>query len=272
MDPESIVASVLSALLSEDLVRMVFRRIFPVGAPIDIPINRLEVSQDIFSATMCPSGCGVRVVIRDLNVTIPRTGSFPLAANISIDLGVASIVNGVRAPWRIETTAGDLDLDLDTSRGATNLKFKFVVLFNSRTTPQGYFRVNNSLIPEGMRFEGLTMDVSEIVPIPGFELERADLSFEGASILGAATVRIINAYIEQLVPYMRALIRYVLNTELCRALGTTCPRRPIPDAPTLRLGISPIMIAAGLTTVALFGAILWRASKQTQKLPANTQE
>lgn len=273
MDPESLVASILSSLLSSDLVGSLFRTIFPVGSSQTIPIEQIDVQEGAFAATLCPGGCGARVVIRNLNVSSARTDRFPLTVQIVLDVSVTSIVAGRRAPLPIVTSAGDLTVDIDTARGATNLKFKSQIVFGAPRTPAGHFRVNPANIPEALRFSGVSVDIAEITPVPGFELEGADLQFRGTSIGGRAAAELIAVYEEDLVPYMRAMVRYLLNTLLCQRFGTQCPERPIPQLPPLGLArISPAIMAVGLVAASLVGLFFWKRSKRKQGLNSYDEE
>lgn len=262
---ETIVATLVSTLLSSDLVATLFRGIFPVGTSTTIPIDPITIQEGAFEATLCPGGCGARITIRNLNVSAARTDRLPITVQIVLDVSVASVVAGRRAPLPIVTTGGDLAVDLDTARGTTNLKFKTQLVFGASRTPNGHFRINPANVPEALRFENVSVDIAEIVPVPGFELEGPDLQFRGTSIGGRTAAELIEAYEADLVPYMRAMVRYLLNRLLCERFGTVCPERPIPQLPPL--GFAPFMpaiVGVSLVAAAFVGFVLWKKSKKTR--------
>jgi hypothetical protein len=113
-----------------------------------------------------------------------------------------------------------------------------------------------------MREFNTSVDIAEIVPVPGFELEAADIQFTGTSVGGRTAARVIAAYQDEMVPYMRRMVGYLLNKLLCDRFGTSCPERPMPEFPTLSLPISPIVVAAGLITLIVGGVYLWKRSKR----------
>lgn len=260
--PDAIVATILSSLLSSDLVNTIFRQVFPVGAAMTVPIDPIFVRESGFEATMCPGGCGARVVVRNLDISVMRTDSFPITARIVLDVSVASIVGGRRAPFPIETTAGDITVDLDTGRGSTNLKFKTQIVFGSSSTPQAHFRVNPTNLPDALRSFGVNIDIAEITPVPGFELEAADLVFAGTSTGGSVAASVIAAYQEDFVPYMRQMVKYFLNALVCQRFGTACPRRPTPEFPTSVFAPSPVLLAVAIGSGLVFGAYLLRNRRE----------
>jgi hypothetical protein len=185
-----------------------------------------------------------------------RTDRFPIVARIVLDVSVASVVGGRRAPLPLTTTGGDLAVDIDTGRGATNLKFKTQVLFGSPTTPRFHFRINPSSMPAAMRAFDTSVDIAEIVPVPGYEIEAADIQVTGTSTGGRIAAQAISAYQEDLVPYMRQMVGYMLNSLLCARFGTQCPERPMPEFPTLSPPTSLIVAASAVVVLALGGAYL----------------
>lgn len=256
MDTDPIIATILSALLSSDLINTVFRQVFPPGSTQTIPIDAVNIQEGAFEATLCPGGCGARITIRNLDVSVPQTDRFPIVARVVLDVSVASVVNGRRAPLPLVTTGGDLTVDVNTARGRTDLKFKTQIVFGASQTPRAHFRINPATLPAALRFTNIPVDIAEIVPVPGFELEADDLDFVGTTIGGRAAVAVVNAYEEEFVPYMRQMVRYLLNTLLCGRFGTRCPERPIPQLPNVSLGMSPIVIALGVGALIVGGAYL----------------
>lgn len=267
--PSSVVATLLSSLLSTDLVSTIFRQVFPTGTSTTVPIDPITVQETAFSATLCPGGCGARVTVRNLDVSVMRSDSFPITARITLDVSVASVVRGSRAPFPITSTGGDLTVDVDTARGSTDLKFKTQIVFGSTFVPQAHFRVNPLLLPDALRSFGVNVDIAEIIPVPGFELESQDLVFRGASTGGNVAASVISAYQADFVPYMRQMVRYVLNLLLCQRFGTRCPERPMPVFPGMNLIPNPAIIAAGVAVLFVGGALLWR-HHQNKKMGLGT--
>ncbi len=258
---ESIAFTVLTTLLNSDFVGTLFRGIFPTGTSTTIPIDPIAIQEGAFDATLCPGGCGASVMIRDLNISVVRTDRLPITAQVMLDVSVTSIVNGRRAPLPIVTSAGDLTVDIDTARGGTNLRFKTRIMLGSSKTPAGFFRISAAQLPEALRSFDLPVHIGEIVPAPGFELEGEDLRFVGTSIGGRAAASLIASYEEELVPYMRAMVGYLLNTLLCQRFGTACPTRPVPQLPAF--AVPTPVIAMGVVGVAgLIGLFLWSRSRK----------
>jgi len=254
---EEITAPILSSVLSSGLIDSLFGQIFPVGSSVNVPIEAISVEQGPLTMTLCPRGCGARVTFRRVVVQSDPVRRFPIQVKVTIDASVMSIVSGSRAPLPLVTTGGDLAIDLDTSRGRTDLRFQTSILFGSPRTPNGYFRVNTFDLPPPLRISGLTVDIGEIVPMPGFELEADDLQFSGTSISGRAASHIIRTYQEQYVPYMRAIVRHMLNSLLCARFGTRCPERPLPPIPMIGLGLGPSSVVVASAVVASILGIVW---------------
>lgn len=264
METEEILAPVLAAVLNSDLIGALFRQVFPAGTAVNVPIDPIGVAFGPASATLCPGGCGAKVTIRNLAATADGRNELPIRVRIVLDVSVRSHLGGARAPLPLVTSGGDLAIDIDTSRGSTDLKFVMEAIFSrsSSTTPEGFFRVNPANLPSAMRFTGVAVDIGEIFPVPGFELEADDLDFQGTSTGGRAAAQVINYYEAALVPYMRAMIHYSLNTLLCTRFGTECRELVMPEFPDLTPRASPIVLAAGLATLLLGGAYLWRKKRR----------
>lgn len=257
---ESIAFTVLTTLLNGDFVGTLFRGIFPTGTSTTIPIEPIAIQEGAFEATLCPGGCGASVTIRDLNISVVRTDRLPVTVQVMLDVSVTSIVNGRRAPLPIVTSAGDLTVDIDTARGGTNLRFKTRIMIGSTKTPAGFFRISAAQLPEAMRSFDLPVHIGEIVPAPGFELEGDDLRFVGTSVGGRAAASLIASYEQELVPYMRAMVGYLLNTLLCQRFGTACPTRPMPQLPAFSVP-TPFIAASVVGVAGLIALFLWKRSQ-----------
>lgn len=263
METEEILAPVLAALLNSDLIGALFRQVFPSGTSMTVPIDPITVALGPVSATLCPGGCGAKVTIRNLVATADGRSELPIRVRIVLDVSVRSQVGSARAPLPLVTSGGDLAIDIDTTRGATDLKFVMEAIFarTSNETPEGFFRVDTSDLPSAMRFSGVAVDVGEILPVPGFELEAEDLDFQGTSTGGRAAAQVINYYEAAMVPYMRGMIHYSLNTLLCARFGTDCRELVMPEFPDLTPRGSSLVLVAGLATLLLGGAYLWKKRK-----------
>lgn len=246
-------STILSALVSSDLVGTVFRAALPEGAVFTVPVPAYERREGPASLVFCATGCELRVRISRVSVT-ELTSTLPLRATVLVELNVASFVNGVRAPLPVRTSAGDFSVDLDTSRGANPLRYSMTVRVGQDATPSGFVRVRPRVFTDLLTALRVNVDVSQLLPTANGALEAADLDVRATSYGGRYLVELIERFREQLLLRLRAETNYAVNDKICRELGgVNCPPKPampeIDVAAYLRrqaFGVGALLVATGL--------------------------
>lgn len=251
MNPDTIIALLLSALFEGDLIGVIFRAALPTGTSFDVAIDRQTYTYGPLRATVCASGCTVRITVRSVTTTATSTTNLPIHASVGIEVSVAS--QGVIP---VRTSLGDLDISINTTRGRNNLRFRAPVVVGSQSTPAGYFRLRD--IPPQLAAFGVSVDLGEVVAEDNGDIESEDILITGVSTGGRIATAVIDRYKTEILSWLRAEVRYQVNKALCERLGVVCPARVRPRMPELRVPASVPWAASIATTVF----ILWLASRK----------
>jgi hypothetical protein len=251
VNPQDFIAPLVAALFEGDLIGVIFRAALPAGSSFDVPIERQAYAYGPLTATVCASGCTVRITVRSVTTTATSTTQLPIRASVVLEVSVATL-----GSIPVRTSLGDLDIGVDTARGRNHLRFRLPVVVGSATTPVGYFRLRD--VPPQLAALGVAVDLGEVVAERGFDIESEDISVTGASVGGRIATSVIDRYKLEILSWLRAEVRYQINKALCERLGAVCPARVRPRMPELRVPAAVPWVAS-LSATAL---ILWLASRK----------
>lgn len=264
----TILPTVLPALVGSGVLETLFRTMFPEGAPIPFVIPRYTTTIPGLGmeVVVCPEGgCGGQLVVRRVEIRpVPVSSStflqFQVTLRVSVDSRNAA---GQRAPLPIHAL-GDVLVDIDTSRGARNELAFTAPLYVSigREAPAPLPNLTQ------IRAEFLSIPVSvwlgTIAALPGFEVEPDDLALSGNGLTGRLLTAGINLFKQKLVELIRSELEYSLNRQVCTRYGVTCPPqfnlRPV-EVPTLSETVSSIVTPGNIAVAAGGLILLWAIFK-----------
>lgn len=258
----TILPTVLPAIVGSGILETLFRTMFPEGAPIPFAIPRYTsiVPGLGMEVIVCPEGgCGGQLVVRHVEIRpVPVSSSTFLQFQITLRVSVDSRNSaGQRAPLPIHAL-GDVLVDIDTSRGPRN-ELAFTAPLYVSVGREASAPISNLT---QIRAEFLSIPVSvwlgTIAALPGFEVEPDDLSLSGNGLTGRLLTSGINLFKQKLVELIRSELEYSLNRQVCTRFGVQCPSqfdlRPV-ETTSISSTVSSV-VTPGNIAVAVGGLIL----------------
>lgn len=234
----------LTSLLPTDVVQRLQLSPETIGSLVEAvrPLIR-EFTLDVPSTTtragpinisLCSNQrCGVQVFVRDARFDVePQAPLYGLnnLVRVRFEVDVQTLVEGRRAPWRVNTTIGDIEIDLDTTRGRPGLVVSvFVGSLSSptQTPPPGFWRVRVG--QGGITGQIISTLLPTIVVGPvrvDRGLEPADFLIQGAqgSILGGSVAWTLRNNLGDLVKTASNTINGAVSSLICEQIGAPpCP-------------------------------------------------